>query len=109
MIGKSNFGHERVCFVEVEHLKKSRDIKWLKKMSKIIRVDILEMIGVGKKGHLGGSMSSADLVDLIENEKLSIDDSLFISFILDSLFDSFFHSKGMSTCWSLSMSNFLIA
>lgn len=70
MINKSAFEHERVYFTEVEYLKRSRDIKWLKKMSKIIRADILEMIGVGKKGHLGGSMSLADLATALYFYKL---------------------------------------
>ena len=71
MINKSIFEHERVCFMEVEYLKRSRDIKWLKKMSKKIRADILETIGVGKKGHLGGSLSSADLVTALYFYKLN--------------------------------------
>ena len=79
-------------FAEVEHLKKSRDIKWLKKMSKIIRADILEMIGVGKKGHLGGSMSSADLVTALYFYKLNHDPK----YPNDPHRDRFIFSKGHS-------------
>jgi len=38
------------------------DIQFLKQKARIIRCNILETLGIGKKGHLGGSMSSADLV-----------------------------------------------
>ncbi len=41
---------------------KIRDINKLEQKAKAIRINILESIGINKKGHLGGSMSSADLV-----------------------------------------------
>lgn len=40
----------------------TNEIKELKQKAKIVRENILDYIGVNKKGHLGGSMSSADLV-----------------------------------------------
>jgi transketolase len=40
-------------------------VRELKEKAKAIRFNILETIGVNKKGHLGGSMSSADLVTVL--------------------------------------------
>lgn len=45
-------------------------IKELKEKAKIIRLGILEAIGVDQKGHLGGSMSSADLVTALYFHKM---------------------------------------
>jgi len=39
-----------------------RDIDYLKSKAKVVRQGIVRAIGVNNKGHLGGSMSSADLV-----------------------------------------------
>lgn len=47
-------------------------IKELEKKAKIVREGILDCIGVGKKGHLGGSMSSADLVTALYFYKMRI-------------------------------------
>jgi transketolase len=47
-------------------------IKELEKKAKIVRAGILDCIGVGKKGHLGGSMSSADLVTALYFYKMKI-------------------------------------
>jgi transketolase len=47
-------------------------IKELKQKAKLIREGILDCIGVGKKGHLGGSMSSADLVAALYFYKMRI-------------------------------------
>jgi transketolase len=47
-------------------------IKELKQKAKIVRDNILDCIGVGKKGHLGGSMSSADLVTALYFYKMRI-------------------------------------
>ena len=41
---------------------KISDINKLEQKAKAIRINILESIGINKKGYLGGSMSSADLV-----------------------------------------------
>ncbi len=40
----------------------NRDIVYLQEKAKIIRLGILEALGVNNKGHLGGSMSVADVV-----------------------------------------------
>ncbi|QTL97304.1 transketolase [Iocasia frigidifontis] len=45
----------------------------LKKKAVVIRENILETIGVGKKGHVGGSMSSADLVTALYFYKMNHD------------------------------------
>ena len=34
----------------------------LQKIANILRKDIVEMIGIGSRGHFGGSLSSADIV-----------------------------------------------
>jgi len=47
-------------------------IKELKKKAKLIREGILDCIGVDKKGHLGGSMSSADLVAALYFYKMRV-------------------------------------
>ncbi len=47
-------------------------IKELKQKAKIVREGILDCIGVDKKGHLGGSMSSADLVTALYFYKMRI-------------------------------------
>lgn len=47
-------------------------IKELEKKAKIIREGILDCIGIDKKGHLGGSMSSADLVTALYFYKMRI-------------------------------------
>jgi transketolase len=40
----------------------NRDLVYLQEKAKAIRLGILEAIGVNNKGHLGGSMSAADIV-----------------------------------------------
>ncbi len=50
-------------------------IKELKKKAKIVREGILDCIGLNKKGHLGGSMSSADLVTALYFYKMKINPS----------------------------------
>src|SRR5665648_538567 len=50
----------------------SNKIKELKQKAKIVREGILDCIGVDKKGHLGGSMSSADLVTALYFYKMRI-------------------------------------
>ncbi|MFY9302988.1 MAG: transketolase [Atribacterales bacterium] len=47
-------------------------IKELEKKAKIVRAGILDCIGIDKKGHLGGSMSSADLVTALYFYKMRI-------------------------------------
>lgn len=42
--------------------KKIKDVRQLQKIANIIRKDIIEMIGIGHRGHFGGSLSAADLV-----------------------------------------------
>ena len=46
-------------------------VEELKKKAMVIRGNILEAIGVGKKGHLGGSMSAADLVTALYFYKMN--------------------------------------
>jgi len=47
-------------------------IKELKQKAKIVREGILDCLGIDKKGHLGGSMSSADLVTALYFYKMRI-------------------------------------
>jgi transketolase len=37
----------------------------LKKMADILRLDIIKMVGVGQKGHLGGSCSLGEIVAVL--------------------------------------------
>ena len=48
-------------------------IKELKEMAKIIRRDIVEMIGEAKSGHPGGSLSAADIVTYLYFSEMNID------------------------------------
>ncbi len=45
-------------------------IKELEKMAKVLRYDIVMMIGAGKPGHLGGSCSIADIVAVLYFHKM---------------------------------------
>ena len=51
---------------------KNDEINNLKQKAKLVREGILECIGINKKGHLGGSMSSADLVTALYFYKMKI-------------------------------------
>ena len=48
----------------------NRDIGFLQKEAAMIRRGIVEAIGVNNKGHLGGSMSSADLISALYHYKM---------------------------------------
>jgi len=50
---------------------KKKSIKELEEISKKIRCGILETMEIGKKSHLGGSMSSADLVTALYFSKMN--------------------------------------
>jgi transketolase len=50
----------------------NKKIRELEKKAKIVREGILDCIGIDKKGHLGGSMSSADLVTALYFYKMKI-------------------------------------
>lgn len=52
-------------------MEKEKNIQYLNQKAKIIRYNILETLGIGKKGHLGGSMSSADLVTALYFYKMN--------------------------------------
>jgi len=52
---------------------KKKNIKELEEISKKIRCGILETMEIGKKSHLGGSMSSADLVTALYFYKMKHD------------------------------------
>jgi transketolase len=49
------------------------DIKKLERMARIIRLDIVQMIGIGQRGHLGGSCSIADVVTALYFSKMRHD------------------------------------
>jgi transketolase len=49
------------------------DIKKLEDMARRIRLDIVRMVGVGQKGHLGGSCSIADVVTALYFSKMRHD------------------------------------
>lgn len=38
------------------------DMRWLEEKALLLRRHVVQMIGVGKAGHIGGSCSSADIV-----------------------------------------------
>jgi transketolase len=48
----------------------TRDVKELERIARMIRADIVQMIGVGQKGHLGGSCSIADVVTALYFSKM---------------------------------------
>ena len=48
-------------------------IKELKEMARVIRRDIVEMIGEAKSGHPGGSLSAADIVTYLYFSEMNID------------------------------------
>jgi transketolase len=54
-------------------MKQSRDIEELGRLARMIRAHIVRMVGVGKKGHLGGGCSSADLVTALYFSKMRHD------------------------------------
>jgi len=49
------------------------DIQMLQRISRTIRLDIIRMVGVGQKGHLGGSCSIADVVTALYFHKMRHD------------------------------------
>lgn len=49
------------------------EVKVLKEKANLMRLDIVEMIGHGKVGHLGGSCSSADVVAALYFYKMKLD------------------------------------
>jgi transketolase len=51
------------------------DIKELTRMARKIRLDIVQMVGVGQRGHLGGSCSIADVVAALYFSKMRHDPS----------------------------------
>jgi len=51
------------------------DIQKLERMARTIRLDIVQMVGVGQRGHLGGSCSIADVVTALYFHKMRHDPS----------------------------------
>ncbi len=51
----------------------TRDIETLNRIARAVRADIVTMVGIGKKGHLGGSCSAADLVTALYFSKMRHD------------------------------------
>jgi transketolase len=49
------------------------DIDKLKRIARVIRLDIVQMVGVGQRGHLGGSCSIADVVTALYFSKMRHD------------------------------------
>ena len=49
------------------------DIEKLEHLARIVRLDIVQMIGVGQRGHLGGSCSIADVVTALYFSKMRHD------------------------------------
>jgi len=49
------------------------DIAKLEHIARMIRLDIIQMIGVGQRGHLGGSCSIADVVTVLYFSKMRHD------------------------------------
>lgn len=46
----------------MNHVSASRDVAFLKKQAKIVRIEILKMLTEAGSGHTGGSLSAADIV-----------------------------------------------
>jgi len=51
----------------------TRDIKELERIATLIRLRIVQMVGVGQRGHLGGSCSAADIVTALYFAKMHHD------------------------------------
>jgi transketolase len=51
----------------------TRDIRELERMANVLRLHIVEMVGVGQRGHLGGSCSAADIVAALYFAKMRHD------------------------------------
>ncbi len=49
------------------------DIQKLERMARAIRLDIVQMVGVGQRGHLGGSCSIADIITALYFHKMRHD------------------------------------
>jgi transketolase len=56
-----------------ERISNVSDIQNLERMARIIRLDIVRMVGVGQRGHLGGSCSIADVVTALYFHKMRHD------------------------------------
>jgi transketolase len=54
-------------------LKQTRDIKELERLARMIRADIVRMVGIDMKGHLGGSCSAADIATALYFYKMRFD------------------------------------
>jgi len=54
-------------------MKQTRDLEELKRLAGVVRTHIVKMVGVGQKGHIGGSCSAADLVTALYFAKMRID------------------------------------
>jgi transketolase len=52
---------------------RTRDIEELKRIARQLRIDIVWMVGIDQKGHLGGSCSAADLVTALYFYKMRFD------------------------------------
>ena len=63
--GRRRSRHRKDCIVN--------DIQKLERLARTIRLDIVQMIGVGQRGHLGGSCSIADVVTALYFHKMRHD------------------------------------
>jgi len=57
----------------MEKVRQTRDIKELERLAALIRLRIVQMMGVGQRGHLGGSCSAADIVTALYFAKMRHD------------------------------------
>ena len=57
----------------MNHPAQTRDIPELRRIARKIRLDIVQMVGPGQKGHFGGSCSSADFVTALYFSKMRHD------------------------------------
>ncbi len=53
--------------------RQTRDIKELERIARQLRLRIVQMVGVGQRGHLGGSCSAADIVAVLYFAKMRHD------------------------------------
>lgn len=56
----------------MEHptIQRERDINFLKKQARLVRIEILKMLSVAGSGHTGGSLSAADIVTVLYFSKI---------------------------------------
>jgi transketolase len=70
---KDQLGEKATMLKETNVNSENPEIKRLERMACMIRLDIVQMVGVGQRGHLGGSCSIADVVTALYFSKMRHD------------------------------------